>query len=467
VIVSTVGNGGVPGVGAFADEDLIRCVGTFGAATSCSWSRYFTGATIGLTAGSEDVDGASVMPTALFLSTNGAFDVGGFGGDGSDVWACNPEVDPNGAFDDCSSYFLYFDGSVAGITDNIDGFQIPSDAPIPTPPSVANVVASPNPTLGATQVSLTATATAGSANVTAAEWFVGADPGPGGGTSMNLTGSGPWDLSATIDVSAWANGAYMLHVRALDADGIWGPSASVTLIVGEPFPGLYFSTSGNGGIADVAGPYDDADLYLRDAVTFSRVFDATADGGLPAGANIDGFDRVDDDTFYVSFAAANTAVPGLGNVQDEDVVLYDAGTWSLYFDGTAAGLTGGARDIDAINIVGDTLYFSIRGNTNPPGVGGVADDADIYTWNGTSFGRAWNASANGLAAGANVDGFVRVDADTFYLSFSSASTPIAGFGTVQDEDVVFSDAGTWSVYFDGTAEGLTSGAQDVDAFDVP
>jgi hypothetical protein len=169
----------------------------------------------------------------------------------------------------------------------------------------------------------------------------------------------------------------------------------------------------------------------------------------------------------VSFAAATTTVPGVGVVQDEDVVYFNGDHWELYFDGTAAGLTGGARDLDAINIVGGTLYFSVRGNTNPPGVGGTADDADIYSWNGTSFARVWNASANGLSAGANVDGFVRVDASHFYLSFSSASTPIAGFGTVQDEDVVFNNGGTWSVYFDGTAEGLTSGAQDVDAFDVP
>ena len=33
------------------------------------------------------------------------------------------------------------------------------------------------------------------------------------------------------------------------------------------------------------------------------------------------------------------------------------------------------------------LYFSTSANTNPPGVGGTADDADIYLWNGTAFSR--------------------------------------------------------------------------------
>ena len=51
-----------------------------------------------------------------------------------------------------------------------------------------------------------------------------------------------------------------------------------------------------------------------------------------------------------SFSADNTAVPGLGNVQDEDVVYYDNGTWSVYFDGTARGLTSASLDIDAFDI---------------------------------------------------------------------------------------------------------------------
>ena len=53
---------------------------------------------------------------------------------------------------------------------------------------------------------------------------------------------------------------------------------------------------------------------------------------------MDGYDRVDNTHFYVSFEA-NTTLPGLGTVQDEDVVYYNNGVWSVYFDGTARGLT--------------------------------------------------------------------------------------------------------------------------------
>ncbi len=60
-----------------------------------------------------------------------------------------------------------------------------------------------------------------------------------------------------------------------------------------------------------------------------------------------------------------------------------------------------------------------------------------------------------------------IDATHFYLSYSPDNTTVTGAGTVQDEDVVFYNNGTWSVYFDGTAKGLTSSNLDLDAFDLP
>jgi hypothetical protein len=125
------------------------------------------------------------------------------------------------------------------------------------------------------------------------------------------------------------------------------------------------------------------------------------------------------------------------------------------------------QDVDAISVAGGSLYFSTVGNTNPPTVGGTADDADVYRWDGATFTRDWDASANGVPAAADLDGVVRVDGTHLYVSFESDTT-VTGLGAVQDEDVVFDDNGTWSVYFDGTARGLgTSGALDIDAFDLP
>jgi hypothetical protein len=101
-------------------------------------------------------------------------------------------------------------------------------------------------------------------------------------------------------------------------------------------------------------------------------------------------------------------------------------------------------------------------------VSGTADDADVYGWDGTAFTRAVDASANGIPGYANVDGLVWTDATHLHLSFANSSTTLPGIGTVQDEDVVRNDGGTWSVYFDGTSHGLgAADGLDVDAFDLP
>ena len=240
-----------------------------------------------------------------------------------------------------------------------------------------------------------------------------------------------------------------------------------------PFPGLYFSTLGNAAVPTVGGTPDNADIYNWNGTAYSRVIDAAGGGslGLPGGANVDGFDWVDATHFYMSFSGANTTVPGLGAVQDEDVVYYNNGVWSVFFDGTAQGLTNGGQNLDAINIVGGILYFSTVGGGNANSIPGVAapfDDADIYSWNGASFARVWDASANGLPGNADVDGYVRVDATHFYLSFNGTTTTVPTLGAVPDVNVVYHNAGTWSVFFDGTANGLVAGTgQDLDAFDLP
>jgi hypothetical protein len=215
----------------------------------------------------------------------------------------------------------------------------------------------------------------------------------------------------------------------------------------------------------VTGSADDADLYSWDGRGYARVWDASAHG-VPTRAKVDGFARVDARHFYLSFSTANVRLPGVGTVQDEDVVAYDDGTWSVFFDGTSHGLRSPALDVGALVIAGRRLYFSTAGRRNPPGVRGPADDADVYAWNGTRFRRVWDASAHGVPARAKVDGYARVDARHFSLSFATTSVRLPGVGRVQDEDVVSYDRGRWSVAVDGTAHGLGPAALDIDAFDL-
>lgn len=250
---------------------------------------------------------------------------------------------------------------------------------------------------------------------------------------------------------------------------------------------MIFSTSGPGAVPGVLGAYDDADVYNVDIFDpetnnlYSRVHDAVTDLGLPNNANIDAI-SIDDTNIYVSFAAAITTVPGVGAVPDEDVVAYNTttSTWSSYFDGSLCGLdASNGQDIDAISVVGTTLYFSTRGGGNGNPVGGVAgpyDDADVYTWDGgtsgtANCGRALNATngpgANiGLPGNADIDGLTVIDG-TYYISFDrNGGTTVPGVGVVQDESVVSYDGANWALVFSGSGQLDGSNSQDVDAIHV-
>ena len=355
-------------------------------------------------------------------------------------------------------------------------------------PTVSNVAVTPNTTDGTILVALTAAASDPSSGIDLAEWFAGADPGTGNGALMTVTANGAvWDLSATIDANGWAPGQYQINARARDTAGNWSPTAFATLTVtaGPPTAPeqLYFSTIASGLVPGTASPYDDADVYLWDdeLAAFSRVFDARSGGAniLPNNADIDGLaydaNAGGAGLFYISFSRnQGTNVPGVGVVQDEDVVTYDLenGAWQLYFAGVdecdGMDATNG-HDIDAFDVVNGVSYFSTAGDAAVSGVAGPYDDADIYSIDPVlGCSRVLDASNVGLDEFADIDGLTVVDDDTFYISFDlDTGTSVAGLGIVQDESVVLYDAGVWSMHFDGAAQGLgASDDQDLDAIDV-
>lgn len=102
-------------------------------------------------------------------------------------------------------------------------------------PAVSAGAFTPNPTNGAANVTLTATAADGATNIAAAEWFRGADPGVGRATalaaadgSFNSTSEA---LTASISLAGLTPGQYTFSLRARDAAGNWSAVANVTLTV--------------------------------------------------------------------------------------------------------------------------------------------------------------------------------------------------------------------------------------------
>jgi len=343
-----------------------------------------------------------------------------------------------------------------------------------TPPTVLSITrVDPSPT-SAASVNFLVTFSEAVTGVSSSNFSLVQGGGLTGASITLVSGTG-----ATRTVTATTgSGGGTLGLNLTSATGIKDIAGNALPSTGLPFvgqvytlvtPPLYFSTAGGTNPPGVSGTADDADIYLWDGSAFSRSIDVTAiTNPLPGGANVDGFDRVSATQFYMSFNGSVTiSLPGPDlTVQDEDVVFYNAGTWSVYFDGTPAARNLSGSDVDAISIVGGVLYFSLDDGDIPGGVVGAGDDADIYSWNGASFARVFDASALGWS-GNNVDGLVYVDSSHLYLSYSPDTTTVPVLGTVQDEDVVYYNAGVWSVYFDGTGKGLTSANLDVDAFDLP
>lgn len=106
-------------------------------------------------------------------------------------------------------------------------------------PIITGLYLTPNPTGGALEVQLFASAGDPNnySNIAAMEWFVGADPGVGLASPMQTTDGLGFNkrtfeqATAEIDVNGWAEGAYVVSVRALDGSGNWGPVATITLNV--------------------------------------------------------------------------------------------------------------------------------------------------------------------------------------------------------------------------------------------
>jgi hypothetical protein len=247
---------------------------------------------------------------------------------------------------------------------------------------------------------------------------------------------------------------------------------------------LHFSTAGDFAVPGTGGSPDDADIYSWNDVLFARVFDGSA-ALLPGNADIDALVVVDADTFYMSFSRnAGTTVPApVGTAQDEDIVLYDGGTWSLFFDGSDVGLANSSdEDVDAFEILdGDSIVVSTVGNPDVGMPDFTEADEDLLECTGT-FGDAttcaWSVYFDGSdvalsATGENVDG-AALHATDLYLT-TSGGFSVGGLSG-QNVDVFRCDAvgagvsttcTGFGMFFDGSANGITGGGSNLDAIDRP
>ncbi|MCA9290828.1 MAG: S8 family serine peptidase, partial [Phycisphaerales bacterium] len=239
-----------------------------------------------------------------------------------------------------------------------------------------------------------------------------------------------------------------------------------TCVNGVCQPGAIVDCNGNG----VADACDIASGTSQDCN--SNGVPDECEGGNPCGGT--------GSTLLLVFTGS-TSVPGVGTVQNEDIVAFDTGTgvYSLYFDGSDVGLGSFAINGLAVLPGGDLLMSFTAAGT----IGGVSsDDSDILRFTPTSLGSNTAGSFSMYFDGSDV-GLTSSSEDIDAIGFapdgrlviSTVGNPgVSGLSGLADEDLIaFSatslgsaTAGSWSYYFDGSDVGLTNSSEDVDAVSI-
>lgn len=204
------------------------------------------------------------------------------------------------------------------------------------------------------------------------------------------------------------------------------------------------------GPAAVVG---DDDVGLDDASGGVTGF-AIPPGTFPANVEVSGYDLLPTGNRLVS-VDTTSALPGLPPgtpAEPNDVVEFApaTGLFSVYFDGAAAGVPAGAR-IDAVAVdAALVLLLSFDTSVALPGVGAVEDE-DVVSYTAGVFGMVFDGSAAGIASGLDLDGVDWVGGPPSLLVSFDASGSVGGV-TFDDEDALryALGPGSWAMYFDAS-----------------
>ena len=182
---------------------------------------------------------------------------------------------------------------------------------------------------------------------------------------------------------------------------------------------------------------------------------------LPAGVNLDGFDRLANGDVLFSIDVA-TPIPGLappGIAHPNDVVQVGAAGPVLVFSGAVAGLPRGTN-VDAVGR--EANGFLLLSFDSTVTIGGVlVADEDVVRVDPATYAATvvYDGSAQGVAAGLDLDGVYR-DLDTGHLLLSFDGAGTLGGVSFSARDVLDWDpsSGVYTLAYDGAAAGWPAGA---------
>jgi hypothetical protein len=167
-------------------------------------------------------------------------------------------------------------------------------------------------------------------------------------------------------------------------------SLALSLPVGASIDGLHHMNGGDwllsvGTTTNLGGTdYDPRDVIRFDGIGSYTVFFSGAAAGVPAGCNVDAAFLDGDDTGDLVLSFDVPATIGAATYEPADLVRFSGGTFSLFFDASAAtppipsstNVTGAGRQ-DALTLLTFDVPTALGLVTYLPG--------QIVAWSGTSF----------------------------------------------------------------------------------
>jgi len=238
------------------------------------------------------------------------------------------------------------------------------------------------------------------------------------GMTIDPDGLRFWYLGQYSKNTGTVDGRWATNIAAFTFEGCSGGGG------GNPDLELSAKTAGSVGGVD----FTPADILAYDGATgqWALRFDAS---DVIQAKNLAAFARQErsgqPDLYYLVFSA-NQNIPGLGTVTPFDVVRFTptqlgattAGTFAWYFDGSDVGLTQSGEKIDALSLDGSRLLISTAGAASVPRPGGGnlrAADEDVLAFTPTTTGEntagSWSVYFDGSAA---VVGLAVEDVTGFY-----------------------------------------------------
>jgi hypothetical protein len=184
-------------------------------------------------------------------------------------------------------------------------------------------------------------------------------------------------------------------------------------------------------------------------------------GALPAAADVSAFHVLaNGDRLFVLDIAAS--LPGGVYAESRDVVRYNGSAYSLEFDGSVAGVPAGAR-IDALSVdQTNALLMSFDVAVDAAGV--LAADEDLLRFNAGVFSMFFDGSAMGVTAAMDLDAAHYLAASNqFLLSFDTSGQ--VGGTPFDDDDVVFYNPAnsSWSGAYRGASRHAGFDSADLNA----